>query len=74
MKRRKTVNKYRVDKMGQITNTQPTLSPKTRKLMEFVTMMSAFSDAFGGNGVPQTDDVEKEAEEETGENNDTIDI
>ena len=43
MKRRKTLNKYRVNDRGQITNTQPVLSPKTRQLLEFASVMSALS-------------------------------
>lgn len=46
MRRRKTLSKYHVDDNGQITNTQPTLSPKTRKLMEFMTMINVMSEAM----------------------------
>ena len=47
MKRRKNINKYKVDETGQITNTQPKLSHKTQKLLEFMTMMSAMSEMMG---------------------------
>ena len=47
MKRRKNVNKYRVDDDGRITNTQPKLSPKTQKMLEFMTMMSAIPELMG---------------------------
>ena len=43
MKRRKTLNKYTVGEQGQITNNQPTLSPKTQKLFQFMGMMGMLS-------------------------------
>lgn len=43
MKRRKTLNKYTVGEQGQITNNQPTLSPKTQKLFQFMGMMEMLS-------------------------------
>ena len=46
MRRRKTLSKYHVDDNGQIINTQPTLSSKTRKLMEFMTMINVMSEAM----------------------------
>ena len=46
MRRRKTLSKYHVGDDGQIINTQPTLSPKTRKLMEFMTMINVMSEAM----------------------------
>ncbi len=68
MKRRKNVNKYRVDDDGRITNTQPKLSPKTRKMLEFMTMMSAIPELMGESSNEEVDEedeneVEVEAEE-----------
>lgn len=56
MKRRKNVNKYRVDDDGRITNTQPKLSPKTQKMLEFMTMMSAIPDLMGESSNEEVDD------------------
>lgn len=66
MKRRKTLNKYRVNDRGQITNTQPTLSPKVRQLLEFSSFMSALS-----NYNDDTTDVEVD-ENAGGETTDTV--
>lgn len=66
MKRRKNVNKYRVDDDGRITNTQPKLSPKTQKMLEFMTMMSAIPELMGESSNEEVDDedeVEVEVEE-----------
>lgn len=43
MKRRKTYSKYTIGEQGQITNNEPTLSPKTQKLFQFMGMMEMFS-------------------------------
>ena len=61
MKRRKNVNKYRVDDDGRITNTQPKLSPKTQKMLEFMTMMSAIPELMGESS---NEEVENEDENE----------
>lgn len=68
MKRRKNVNKYRVDDDGRITNTQPKLSPKTQKMLEFMTMMSAIPELMGESSNEEVDEedeneVEVEVEE-----------
>ena len=66
MKRRKNVNKYRVDDDGRITNTQPKLSPKTQKMLEFMTMMSAIPELMGESSneeVDNEDENEVEVEE-----------
>lgn len=68
MKRRKNVNKYRVDDDGRITNTQPKLSPKTQKMLEFMTMMSAIPDLMGESSNEEVDnEVEDEVEVEVEE-------
>ena len=65
MKRRKNVNKYRVDDDGRITNTQPKLSPKTRKMLEFMTMMSAIPELMGESSNEEVDnEVDNEVEVE----------
>ena len=66
MKRRKNINKYKVDETGQITNTQPKLSPKTQKLLEFMTMMSAMSEMMGDTS-SVADDEEEVDETKEGE-------
>ena len=63
MKRRKNVNKYRVDDDGRITNTQPKLSPKTQKMLEFMTMMSAIPELMGESSNEEVDD-ENEVDDE----------
>lgn len=68
MKRRKNVNKYRVDDDGRITNTQPKLSPKTRKMLEFMTMMSAIPELMGESSNEEVDEEDgNEAEVEVEE-------
>lgn len=66
MRRRKTLSKYQVDDNGQIINTQPTLSPKTRKLMEFMTMINVMSEAM-----TQSTSVEDDDESTNDEDNET---
>lgn len=60
MKRRKNVNKYKVSENGEITNTQPTLSPKVQKLLEFMTIASALNDAI----VPVEENNEEDIDNE----------
>lgn len=68
MKRHKNVNKYRVDDDGRITNTQPKLSPKTRKMLEFMTMMSAIPELMGESSNEEVDEEDgNEAEVEVEE-------
>lgn len=70
MKRRKNVNKYRIDDDGRITNTQPKLSPKTQKMLEFMTMMSAIPELMGESSneeVDEEDENEVEVEVEVEE-------
>ena len=73
MKRRKTLNKYTVGDHGQITNNNPTLSPRTQKLLEFVAMAEMMKEYSEGSiETLNDDDVEIIGEEDvTGE---TIDI
>jgi hypothetical protein len=66
MKRRKTLNKYTVGEQGQITNNQPTLSPKTQKLFQFMGMMEMLS-GYMSETEPTT------SEEDTNEDNTVID-
>jgi hypothetical protein len=66
MKRRKTLNKYTVGEQGQITNNQPTLSPKTQKLFQFMGMMEMLS-GYMSETEPTT------SEEDTDEDNTIID-
>lgn len=67
MRRRKTLSKYHVDDNGQITNTQPTLSPKTRKLMEFMTMINVMSEAMTQSTSVEDDESTTDEDIETNE-------
>lgn len=58
MKRRKTLNKYTVGEQGQITNNQPTLSPKTQKLFQFMSMMEMLSGYMSETEPETKEDVE----------------
>lgn len=60
MKRRKTFSKYAVGEHGQITNNNPTLSPRTQKLLSMMSMVEAFSSITSELGV----DVEEADNEE----------
>ena len=60
MKRRKTLNKYAVGEHGQITNNNPTLSPRTQKLLSIMGMIEAFNSLTSELGV----DVEEVDDEE----------
>lgn len=67
MRRRKTLSKYQVDDNGQIINTQPTLSPKTRKLMEFMTMINVMSEAMTSTSVEDEGESTNDEDNETNE-------
>lgn len=58
MKRRKTLNKYTVGEQGQITNNQPTLSPKAQKLFQFMGMMEMLSGYMSETEPEPKEDVE----------------
>lgn len=60
MKRRKTSSKYVVGEHGQITNNNPTLSPRTQKLLSMMSMVEAFNSITNELGV----DVEEVDNEE----------
>lgn len=67
MKRRKTLNKYAVGEHGQITNNNPTLSPRTQKLLSIMSMVEAFNSIteFGVDA----EEVDEEMTEDVSENN-----
>ena len=67
MKRRKTLNKYAVGEHGQITNNNPTLSPRTQKLLSIMSMVEAFNSIteFGVDA----EEVDEEVTEDVSENN-----
>lgn len=64
MKRRKTVNRYRIGENGQITNTSPRkLSNTTRNLLDFMMfaqMMADMEDIAVEDGVESTTTIEEE--------------
>lgn len=68
MKRRKTLNKYAVGEHGQITNNNPTLSPRTQKLLSIMGMVEAFNSIASGFGV-DVEEVDEEVTEDVSENN-----
>lgn len=73
MKRRKTSSKYVVGEHGQITNNNPTLSPRTQKLLSMMSMVEAFNSISNELGVDveeidneeMTEDVSKNNEDDT---------
>lgn len=67
MKRRKTLNKYAVGEHGQITNNNPTLSPRTQKLLSIMSMVEAFN-SIAEFGV-DAEEVDEEMAEDVSENN-----
>lgn len=67
MKRRKTLNKYAVGEHGQITNNNPTLSPRTQKLLSIMSMVEAFN-SIAEFGV-DAEEVDEEVTEDVSENN-----
>lgn len=67
MKRRKTLNKYAVGEHGQITNNNPTLSPRTQKLLSIMGMVEAFN-SIAEFGV-DAEEVDEEVTEDISENN-----
>ena len=67
MKRRKTLNKYAVGEHGQITNNNPTLSPRTQKLLSIMSMVEAFN-SIAEFGVDD-EEVDEEMTEDVSENN-----
>lgn len=67
MKRRKTLNKYAVGEHGQITNNNPTLSPRTQKLLSIMSMVEAFN-SIAEFGV-DAEEVDEEMVEDVSENN-----
>ena len=71
MKRRKTLNKYTVGDHGQITNNHPTLSPRTRKMLEIFTMAEMIKE-LSSDKYLSDDDVEIVGEEDV--TGDTIDV
>jgi hypothetical protein len=60
MKRRKTVNKFTVGDHGQITNNQPTISPRTRKLLEMFAFAEMMKDFSAGLEEPEVEIVGEE--------------
>lgn len=60
MKRRKTLNKYTVGNHGQITNNQPTISPRTRKLLEVFAFAEMMKDFSSGLEEPEVEIVGEE--------------
>jgi hypothetical protein len=68
MKRRKTLNKYAVGEHGQITNNNPTLSPRTQKLLSIMSMVEAFN-SITEFGVDAEEVDNEEMTEDASENN-----
>ena len=68
MKRRKTLNKYAVGEHGQITNNNPTLSPRTQKLLSIMSMVEAFN-SIAEFGVDAEEVDNEEMTEDVSENN-----
>lgn len=68
MKRRKTLNKYAVGEHGQITNNNPTLSPRTQKLLSIMGMVEAFN-SIAEFGVDAEEVDNEEMTEDVSENN-----
>lgn len=68
MKRRKTLNKYAVGEHGQITNNNPTLSPRTQKLLSIMSMVEAFN-SIAEFGVDAEEVDNEEMTEDASENN-----
>lgn len=60
MKRRKTVNKFTVGDHGQITNNQPTISPRTQKLLEVLAFAEMMKDFSSGLEEPEVEIVGEE--------------
>lgn len=60
MKRRKTVNKFTVGDHGQITNNQPTISPRTQKLLEVLAFAEMMKDFSSGLEEPDVEIVGEE--------------
>lgn len=60
MKRRKTVNKFTVGDHGQITNNQPTISPRTQKLLEIFAFAEMMKDFSSGLEEPEVEIVGEE--------------
>lgn len=69
MKRRKTLNKYAVGEHGQITNNNPTLSPRTQKLLSIMSMVEAFNSIASEFGVDAEEVDNEEMTEDASENN-----
>lgn len=60
MKRRKTLNKYTIGNHGQITNNQPTISPRTQKLLEVLAFAEMMKDFSSGLEEPEVEIVGEE--------------